>query len=152
VNVEPIATVHCARREAQEDGWGAVQSTIVLDVNSIGLETLVGLDGFSHLEVIYVFHRVPPDTVTSLLRHPRGEPNWPRTGVFAQRSPGRPNRIGASICRLDHIRGGVLTVTGLDALDGSPVLDIKPWVVEFGPQGEVSQPAWTHEMLAHYWH
>jgi tRNA (adenine37-N6)-methyltransferase len=120
-------------------------------VNSIGLETLVGLDGFSHLEVIYVFHRVPSDTVTALLRHPRGETNWPQTGVFAQRSPTRPNRIGASICRLDGIRGGVLTVTGLDALDGSPVLDIKPWVVEFGPQGEVIQPAWTHQMLAHYW-
>lgn len=151
MHVEPIGTVHCDRVEPHEDGWGSVVSTISLDVSSIGVETLSGLEEFSHVEVVYVFHRIPPDTVTAPTRHPRDDSTWPRTGVFAQRNPQRPNRIGTTICRLDRIEHEVLTVTGLDALDGSPVLDIKPWVVQSGPKGEVRQPPWTHELLARYW-
>ena len=72
-------------------------------------------------------------------------------GIFAQRAKGRPNRIGVSVCRLIRVDGLVLTVQGLDAIDGTPVVDLKPYMVEFAPRGEVRQPSWSHELMAAYW-
>ena len=76
---------------------------------------------------------------------------WPKVGIFAQRAKSRPNRIGATICQLISVQGLVLRVRSLDALDGSPVLDIKPVFAEFLPErGSVRQPSWSHEMMARY--
>jgi len=72
-------------------------------------------------------------------------------GIFAQRGKNRPNRIGVTTCRLIGVRGRVLTVAGLDAIDGTPVLDIKPYLAEFGPRGDVHQPDWTRQLMRHYW-
>ena len=71
--------------------------------------------------------------------------------MFAQRGKNRPNRIGTTVCRLDRVDGLVLHVTGLDAIEGTPVLDIKPWVREFGPRGDVRQPEWMDELMRAYW-
>jgi tRNA (Thr-GGU) A37 N-methylase len=98
-----------------------------------------------------VFDRVDPQKVERGARHPRNNREWPRVGIFAQRGKNRPNRIGTTICRVDHVEGLRLHVTGLDAIDGTPVLDIKPWVVELGPRGEVRQPAWITELMVEYW-
>jgi len=82
---------------------------------------------------------------------PRGNANWPEVGIFAQRAKARPNRIAATICRLLSVQDLTLTVQGLDALDGSPVLDIKPVFAEFVPdRAAVRQPKWSHEMMAKY--
>jgi tRNA-Thr(GGU) m(6)t(6)A37 methyltransferase TsaA len=151
VNVQPIGWVRSARIEPEEDGWDAVASTIALDASAYGPQTLRGLDEFSHIEVLFVFHLVDPNTVTSSTRHPRAQLDWPESGIFAQRNTDRPNRIGSTVCRLVHIEGVNLRVIGLDAVDGSPVLDIKPHVVEFGARGAVRQAPYTHEMLANYW-
>jgi tRNA (Thr-GGU) A37 N-methylase len=71
--------------------------------------------------------------------------------VSAQRAKGRPNGIGVSRCRLLRIEGLRLTVEGLDAITGSPVLDIKPYMVELGLRGEVRQPAWATQLMADYY-
>ena len=84
-------------------------------------------------------------------RRPRNNPAWPLVGIFAQRGKNRPNRLGTTICRIDRVEGLLLHVTGLDAVDGTPVLDLKPWVREFGPRGEVRQPEWMTELMAAYW-
>ena len=71
-------------------------------------------------------------------------------GIFAQRGRGRPNRIGLSTCRLLGVDGTRVRVSGLDAIDGTPVLDIKPYMREFGPRGEVRQPHWADEIMGGY--
>jgi aminoglycoside 3-N-acetyltransferase I len=72
-------------------------------------------------------------------------------GIFAQRAKGRPNRIGVTTCELVGVDQRVVTVRGLDAVDGTPVLDLKPYMVEFAPRTQVRQPAWSHELMRDYW-
>jgi tRNA (adenine37-N6)-methyltransferase len=148
--IEPIGMVRCARTEPIDDDWDAVPAQIEL-ADRFGHDALAGLDGFSHVEILYLFHRVPDAEITSSARHPRGRTDWPRVGIFAQRGKGRPNRIGATICRLVSVEGRVLTVVGLDAIDGTPVLDIKPVMKGFLPRGEVREPAWAAEIMSGYW-
>jgi tRNA (Thr-GGU) A37 N-methylase len=76
--------------------------------------------------------------------------NERRDRIFAQRASARPNGLGVTRCRLLRIEGLRLTVDGLDALDGTPVLDIKPYLEEFGPRGPVHQPQWTRELMHGY--
>ncbi|MGY1722302.1 SAM-dependent methyltransferase [Blastococcus sp. SYSU DS0533] len=149
--VEPIGTVTSARAEPVDDDWDAVPASITLDATRFGPDALAGLDQFSHVEVVYLFDRVDPGAVQTGARRPRGNPGWPEVGIFAQRGKRRPNRIGVTICRLLDVDGLVLHVRGLDAIDGTPVLDVKPYMAEFGPRGEVRQPAWSHELMAGYW-
>lgn len=148
--VTPIGYVRGARPEARDDFWGGAQSRIVLDSDRFGLEAVAELDSFSHLEVIFHFHLVVEGSEETGARRPRNNPEWPLAGVFAQRSKRRPNRLGVTRCRLIRVDGLVLTVEGLDAIDGTPVVDIKPYMREFDPQGEVVQPAWSHEVMEHY--
>jgi tRNA (Thr-GGU) A37 N-methylase len=84
-------------------------------------------------------------------RHPRGNLTWPFTGIFAQRGKNRPNRLGTTICQLVRVEGIVLHVSGLDAVDGTPVLDIKPFMQEFLPRSLVRQPEWSRELMKDYW-
>ena len=110
----------------------------------------MGLGEFSHVEVLYLFDRVDPGSVHTGARRPRGNPEWPEVGVFAQRVKDRPNRIGLSTCEILGVDGTRIAVRGLDAVDGTPVLDLKPHLVEFGPRSEVRQPPWSHELMAGY--
>ncbi len=112
---------------------------------------MAGLDGFSHVEVVFLFDRVDPDAVCEHARHPRGNPDWPEVGIFAQRAKDRPNRIGLCTCELVAVEGASIVVRGLDAIDGTPVLDVKPYLEEFAPRGAVRQPAWSHELMRDYW-
>jgi len=84
-------------------------------------------------------------------RHPRNNPHWPKVGIFAQRGKNRPNQIGTTICRILKVDGSSLHIEGIDAVDGTPVLDIKPWVSEFGPRGRTFQPEWISELMRGYW-
>lgn len=151
MEMTPIGRVGSPRTEPLDDDWDAVTATVTLDGDRFTPDVLDGLAEFSHVEVVYVFDRVDPAAVETGARHPRGNPAWPRVGIFAQRAKGRPNRIGVTVCRLLAVDGLVLTVHALDAVDGSPVLDVKPYLAEFGPRGEVRQPAWSHELMSGYW-
>jgi tRNA (Thr-GGU) A37 N-methylase len=84
-------------------------------------------------------------------RHPRNRLDWPSAGILAQRGKNRPNRTGVTICRLLSVKVLSLGVEGLDAIDGTPVLDIKPYVREFAARGEVRQPKWVVELMRGYW-
>ncbi|WP_330308511.1 MULTISPECIES: SAM-dependent methyltransferase [unclassified Streptomyces] len=147
----PIAHVHNERRELIDDDWGQVASVIRLDAERFTTDALLSLDSFSHLEVVFHFHRVPLDKVQEGARHPRNNPQWPLAGIFAQRGKNRPNRIGVSRCRLVKTDGLDLHVVGLDAVDGTPVLDIKPYLRQFGPREEVVQPEWVDELMRDYY-
>ncbi|WP_406175163.1 SAM-dependent methyltransferase [Streptomyces sp. NBC_00996] len=147
----PIAHVHNERRELIDDNWGEVASVIRLDAERFTTNALLSLDSFSHLEVVFHFHRVPLDKVQEGARHPRNNPEWPLAGIFAQRGKNRPNRIGVSRCRLVKTDGLDLHVVGLDAVDGTPVLDIKPYLRQFGPREEVVQPEWVDDLMRTYY-
>jgi tRNA-Thr(GGU) m(6)t(6)A37 methyltransferase TsaA len=151
VTSRPVAHVVGGREEVTDDAWDGVEAVIRLDAERFGEEALAGLDAFSHLEVVFHFHRVPPEKVETGARRPRGNPDWPAVGIFAQRGKNRPNRLGVSRCRLHRVDGLDLHVSGLDAVAGTPVLDIKPFMAEFGPRGEVRQPAWAGEIMRDYW-
>jgi tRNA-Thr(GGU) m(6)t(6)A37 methyltransferase TsaA len=144
-----IGRVRCSRIEPIDDDWGGVEAVISLEAG-YDASSLRGLAEFSHLEVVYVFHRVDEATLTTGARRPRDNPAWPEVGIFAQRGKSRPNRLGSSVCELVGVAGTQLRVRGLDAIDGTPVLDIKPYLREFGPRGEIRQPRWADEIMAGY--
>jgi tRNA-Thr(GGU) m(6)t(6)A37 methyltransferase TsaA len=150
ISLEPIGHVRSSRHELLDDGWDAVAATIELAPSFVP-EALAGLEDFSHAEVIFHFDRVPESTIERGARHPRGNTQWPRVGIFAQRAKDRPNRLGSTIVTILGREGRTLTVAGLDAVDGTPVLDIKPVMVEFLPRTSVRQPAWSHEVMRAYW-
>ncbi len=148
--VEPIARVLGGREDVRDDDWAAERAIIRLS-SRFGPDAVAGLAAFSHLEVVCLLDRVDPAGVETGARHPRGNRDWPRVGIFAQRAKDRPNRLGVSRCMLLKVDGRDLHVQGLDAVAGTPVLDIKPWMDEFGPDGVTHQPAWSRELMAGYW-
>jgi tRNA (adenine37-N6)-methyltransferase len=150
VELEPIGHVRGGRTEPTDDDWGDVTAAIVLAPH-LGAASLAGLDAFSHVEVVFSFHLVEADAVVLDARRPRGNPEWPEVGIFAQRGKARPNRLGVTVCELLSVDGTQVHVRGLDAVDGTPVLDLKPYLREFGPRGEVRQPAWATELMREYW-
>jgi tRNA (adenine37-N6)-methyltransferase len=150
VVLTPIGTVVGGRTEPIDDHWGAVRADIVIN-EKFGEEAVQGLDAFSHLDVVYLFHRVGAADITTGARHPRGNHDWPRVGIFAQRAKARPNRLGVSTCELLGADGLTLHVAGLDAVDGTPVLDVKPHLAAMGPRGPVREPDWSLELMRDYW-
>ncbi len=148
--VRAVGVVSSPRSEVADDRWGGVVATISL-LPPFGPEALAGLGSFSHVDVVYLFDRVDPDRVCTGLRRPRGNPDWPAVGIFAQRGKDRPNRLGVCTCELVGVEGTALTVRGLDAVDGTPVLDIKPHLAEFDPRHAVVQPAWSHQLMEDDW-
>ena len=147
----PIGHVRSDRAHPIDDDWDHISAEIVLDPTALTPDAVAGLREFSHIEVVYVFDRVDPRSVHRGSRRPRGNPDWPEVGILAQRAKDRPNRIGLARCRVVSIDGYVIGVQDLDAIDGTPVIDIKPWMDEFGPRGPVTQPAWSREIMSGYW-
>ena len=149
--VREIGTVRSPRTEAIDDDWGEIESTIELDADHFEPDVLAGLEAFSHLEIVFCFDRVDESKINLGSRHPRGNQDWPKVGIFAQRAKARPNRLGITTCELLSVAGRTLTVRGLDAIDGTPVLDIKPYMTEFAPRKATQQPAWSSELMQKYW-
>jgi tRNA (Thr-GGU) A37 N-methylase len=149
--VRPIGRVVGGRSEAVDDDWDAVAAHIELDPDVLQAGATDGLADFSHIEVVFCFDRVDEDAVCRGTRHPRGRTDWPSVGILAQRAKDRPNRIGVTVCRVTGVGPRRIDVVGLDAIDGTPVLDVKPYMAEFGPRGEVHQPSWATELMTGYW-
>lgn len=151
VAVTPIGTVRNERSEIVDDGWGSIVSTIALDPSVLDADAVLGLDAFSHVEVVFLFHRCDERDTERAARHPRGNVDLPRVGVLAQRVKDRPNHIGVSRCELLEVGDLQLRVRGLDALDGTPVLDVKPFLSTMVPPPErVSEPAWVSTVMKNY--
>lgn len=151
IALEPVGVVAGGRAEPVDDDWGDVEAVIELHRERFGPDAVAGLGEFSHLVVVFQFHLVDEADVRTGARHPRGNPAWPAVGMFAQRARLRPNRLGVSTCTLVRVDGTALHVRGLDAVDGSPVLDVKPFMREFEPRAdEVRQPAWASELMRGY--
>jgi len=149
--LEPVGHVRGGRVEAIDDDWGPSRARIELDPERFAPEALFGLTDFSHAEIVFVFDQITDDQIVLGARRPRGREDWPLVGIFAQRGRNRPNRLGVSVCKILAVDGLTLEVEGLDAIDGTPVLDIKPVLKGFIPRGEVREPAWAAEIMETYW-
>jgi len=150
IQLAPIARVHNSRHRVVDDYWGGIISEIVLE-ESIPAESLDGIESFSHAEIVFYFHRAGQEMLVGGTRRPRGNPDFPLVGIFAQRNKDRPNRLGLSTVNILRREGRSLFVENLDAIDGTPVLDIKPVMEEYLPRGPVRQPDWSHEIMNDYW-
>ena len=147
--ITSIGTVRNARTDVQDtDNWGAVRSTITVD-ERFGDACLQGLGGFSHVEVLFVFDQLAELDDYREPRPYRGRADLPPVGIFAGRGPRRPNRIGVTTCAIESVHGRELTVVGLDAVTGTPVIDLKPAMVEFSP-ADIKQPVWVSHLMSAY--
>ena len=150
LELRPIAHVRSAVLEPEDDRWGGVPCVLELAAH-LPTEALRGLEAFSHLEIVFAFRLIDPQTVCRGARRPRHRAAWPEVGILAQRARRRPNRLGVSRCRLVRVEGRRVHVLDLDAVDGTPILDIKPWMRETAPIGPVAQPRWSEELMARYY-
>lgn len=150
IEIEPVGYVVGGRAEPTDDYWRANESIIRIDSAQFEPEATKGLDEFSHLEIIFHFHLAANDGFRGA-RHPRNNPAWPEVGIFGQRNKNRPNSVGLSRCKLLKVDGLDLHVQDLDAIDGTPIIDIKPWYTDLAPEGEIRQPQWVSELLANYY-
>lgn len=147
----PIGTIRSERSEIVDDGWGPIVSTIVLDPDVFEPAAVLGLDEFSHVEVIFTFHLCQESDTQRGARHPRDNTSLPRVGVLAQRVKDRPNHLGVSRCELLSVDGMELVVRGLDAIDGTPVLDVKPFLSAMVPAPDsVKEPDWVSSVMKNY--
>ncbi|MGH1562220.1 TrmO family methyltransferase domain-containing protein [Mumia sp. DW29H23] len=145
----PVGVVHGPDTDPDpEEGWGEVDSVIEVDLR-FGETPFAGLDGFTHVEVVFVFDDVEERDDYSEPQRPLGRDDMPAVGIFVDRGPVRPNRLGHSACAVVAVEGRRLTVRGLDAVDGTPVLDIKPAMPAFLPD-HVRQPEWAARLMESY--
>ncbi len=147
VTMQPIGVVRSPVKEAVDEGWGTVVCEVhLLEEYAPGL---LGLEEFSHVIVVFLMHQATfsPD---DLVRRPRGRADMPEIGILAQRAKHRPNPIGLTAVRLLSVVGNVLTVQGLDAIDSSPVLDIKPYFSAFDRVDDASAPEWVGRLMEGY--
>ena len=108
---------------------------------------LEGLEGFSHVWVIFWFHENDrPESRAILKVHPRRDPSNPLTGIFATRAPMRPNLIGFTCCRIVSLKNNILEVEGLDARKGTPILDLKPYIPYSDALPEAQVPWWVEKI------
>ena len=142
--VKPIGVVHSSVKEPRKENWQALESTIVVQDEWAG--ALDGLEAFSHIIVIYWMHLVSQELRRMTTHvHPHGDPQIPLQGVLATRSPVRPNPIGLRVAALLERRGNVLHLRGLDAIDGTPVLDLKPYLSYYDGVAESTVPDWAQK-------
>ena len=148
--IEPIAYVKNNRSKLEDDYWGGLISEIIVS-NKIAEQSIKGIEEFSHLEIIFYFHLADLTKIEISSSHPRGNSKYPKVGIFSQRKKARPNLLGTAIVKLIKAEKNKLTVEGLDAVDGTPVIDIKPVFKEFLPEDKIIQPEWVSDLMKNYW-
>lgn len=149
LTLQPIATVKNSRILPTDDYWETIISEIEL-AEHIPTDAFENISDFSHLDIIYYFDKVNDQDIVFSGR-PRGNPDYPLVGILGQRKKDRPNKIGLATVELIEHNGRTITVKFLDAIDGTPILDIKPVFKEFQPQTPIKQPLWVDDLMKSYW-
>ena len=141
ISVVPIGSVHSGERDLRREDWHDVRSRIELRPELAA--ALGGLDGFSHLIVVGWLDRIPQELRERRRAHPLGDERLPLLGALALRGGARPNPIAVTVCRLLAVEGANLELEGLDLVDGTPVLDVKPYIAVYDAMPEVTLPEWA---------
>ena len=149
IKLDPVGVIKNNRKEVKDDYWGNVISEIILS-EEFSEEALWGLKEFSHVEILFYMDKVKEEKIVKGARHPRGDKNLPKVGIFSQRGKNRPNKLGLSRAKILKVEGKSLFLEGLDAVDGTPILDIKPYTKCFLPQEETVEPSWIKEIMENY--
>lgn len=139
--LKPIGIVRNKVKKSMFSGWADIVSKI--DVEEKYMDGLRGLEDYSHVTVIYWMNLADSCTIT---HRPQGRDDVPEVGIFACRCPTRPNPVGISTAELLSIERNTLTVKGLDAVDGTPVMDIKPYTPQYDFRRNVRVPAWVSRL------
>ena len=144
IALKAIGTVRNGVTEMTPDSANSLISEII--INNEHDEALEGIEQFSHLIIVFWMHQVSPAKRRLKKIHPRGRRDVPLRGVFATRTQFRPNPVGIKTVKLIERKGNVLRVIGLDALDGTPVLDIKPYDPDYDGMPGATVPKWLEQL------
>lgn len=144
ITIEPIGVVRNSIYERGRMDWQDIISEIV--IAGRWSDALDGIEDFSHILILFWMHRLEPEKRQLTRTHPQGRHDLPLVGIFATRSPSRPNPLGLSLVRLLERQGNILRVKGLDALDGTPVLDIKPYLPPGDSVAWARVPQWVEKI------
>ncbi|OPX36846.1 MAG: tRNA (N6-threonylcarbamoyladenosine(37)-N6)-methyltransferase TrmO [Desulfobacteraceae bacterium 4484_190.2] len=148
IEIEVIGSVVSPVKEPVDENWGEVVSEIVLDKKYA--DALIGLKDFSHAVIIYFMHLATDKNRVKMTRRPQGRDDMPFVGIFSQRAKRRPNPVGVTAVKIIKVENNALKVQGLDAIDGTPVLDIKPYY----PRDRVENPIipeWAYRLMSNYY-
>lgn len=146
--MEWIGVVYNEVKEPTDQGWGGVVSEVVLDESLT--DGLDGIDAFSHIMVLFWMHRAAEAEPVRMRRRPQGREDMPELGIFAQRARHRPNPIGITTVKLLRRERNRLYVQGLDAINGTPVVDIKPYVPAYDAAESPRVPEWISRLMTTY--
>lgn len=144
--LKPIGVVRNEVKEPRKVEWEGIISEI--EIREDLEEALDGIEGFSHIIVLFWFHLAPSEFPIKV--HPRGRQDLPLIGILVSRYSARPNPIGLSVVRLLERKGRVLRVQGLDACDGTPVIDIKPFIPGYDSPHQATTPDWEKKLRDEY--
>lgn len=151
IQLKQVGTVYNNRNQIIDDYWGSIESIIKLNSDSYEKSATDGLNKFSHIEVLFYMDRVDQNKIITAKRHPRNNINLPKVGILAQRGKNRPNQIASSIAQLISVNDLELKVIGLDAINNTPVLDIKPYFLDMIPNKKsIKEPNWVFEISKNY--
>ena len=148
IALQPIGTVSSPVAERTDEDWGEIRSKVILDPQFAG--GLLGLEDFSHAIVVTYLHQASYEREKHLQRRPRNLDTMPKVGILAQRAKNRPNPIGVTAVEILDVGHDHLAVLGLDAIDGTPVLDIKPYYPLFDRIDAPRVPEWVDRLMAGY--
>ena len=148
VEFNPIGVVSNSVEEKKDVHWGNDVSKIIIDERFE--QGLIGLSDFSHVIVVYFLDKAKFNIEKHLVRRPQGREDMPMIGILSQRAKDRPNPIGITSVELVEIDKNVITVKGLDAIDNTPILDIKPYYPEYDCKNKATVPQWVDRLMEHY--
>ena len=145
---EIIGTIKSGVTDKIDHNWGEVISEII--INEELKNGLKGLEDFSHIIVVYHLNEAKFIKEKHLTRRPQGRDDMPEVGIFSQRAKDRPNAIGVTSVKLLSIKQNIIEVQGLDAINGTPVLDIKPYYPQFDLKENAIVPEWVNILMKDY--
>jgi len=148
IGLTTIGHVESPVKEQTDERWGAVVARIVLQPEY--RDGLRGMAPFSHALIVTYLHQARFDPSRHLIRRPRGLESMPEIGIFAQRAKDRPNPIGVTAVSIVRVESDTLVVRGLDAIDGTPVLDIKPYYPAYDRVMNAVVPEWVDRLMKDY--
>lgn len=148
IEFNSIGVVKNSVTEKKDNNWGVDCSEII--INPELKEGLTGLKDFTHIIVVYNLHEASFNKETDLLRRPRGREDMPLIGIFSQRAKDRPNPIGITAVEIIDVYDNIIKVIGLDAIDGTPVLDIKPYFPVYDKKDDANVPEWVDRLMDNY--
>jgi len=148
IELQPIGFVSSRVTERMDENWGKIISKIILKPEFAG--ALSGIEGFSHAIVVTYLHQAHYEKEKHLQRRPRNLDTMPIVGILSQRAKNRPNPIGITAVEIISVGNGYLEVKGLDAVNETPVLDIKPYYPHYDKIENPKVPEWVDRLMKNY--